>query len=42
MPQESLELVLDLSLADYRGKEVDPIISHAYDQFILDNDFAKS
>ena len=39
VPQEPPELVLDLTVADYRGKEIDPIISQAYDQFISDNDF---
>ena len=42
VPQEPLELVLDLTMADYKGKEIDPIISQAYDQFISDNDFVKS
>ena len=31
-PQEPPELVLDLTVADYRGKEVDPIISFTYDR----------
>ena len=42
VPQEPLEPVLDLTVADYRGKEIDPIISQAYDQFISDNDFVKT
>ena len=41
VPQEPLEPVLDLTVVDYRGKEIDPIISQAYDQFIFDNDFVK-
>ena len=42
VPQEPPEPVLDLTVADYRGKEIDPIISQAYDQFIFYNDFVKS
>ena len=42
VPQEALEPILDLTIVDYRGKEIDPIIGQAYDQFILDNDFIKS
>ena len=40
--KEPLELILDLTMADYRGKEIDPIISQAYDQFISDNNFVKT
>ena len=32
--QEPPKPVLDLIVANYRGKEIDPIISQAYDQFI--------
>ena len=32
---------MDLIVANYRGKEIDPIIGQAYDQFILDDDFVK-
>ena len=42
VPQEPLEPVLDLTVANYNGKEIDPIISQAYDQFISDNDFVKT
>ena len=41
-PQEPLYQVLELTVVDYRGKEIDPIIGQANDQFILDNDFVKS
>ena len=41
-PQEPPELVLELTMANYRGREIDPIIGQAYDQFISDNDFVKS
>ena len=42
VPQEPPEPVLDLTVADYKGKEIDPIISQPYDQFISDNDFVKT
>ena len=29
-------------MVDYRGREIDPIIGQAYDQFISNNDFVKS
>ena len=42
VPQEPPKPVLDLTVIDYKGKEIDPIISQTYDQFIYDNDFVKS
>ena len=42
VPQEAPKPILDLTIMDYRGNEIDPIIGQAYDQFILDNDFVKS
>ena len=41
-PQEPPEPILDLIVEDYRGKEIDPIIGQAYDQFINVNNFDKS
>ena len=33
---------MDLTVVDYEGKEIDLIISQAFDQFIFDDDFVKS
>ena len=41
MPREAIEPVLDLTITDYRGKEADPIINQAYDNFVSNDDFVK-
>ena len=33
---------LDLTVADYRGKELDPVLEQASHQFLVDDSFVKS
>ena len=41
-PQEPPTPSLDLTVADYQGKEIDPIVSQASEKFINDEKFVKS
>ena len=41
-PQEQPTPSLDLTLADYQGKDIDPIVSQASERFINDENFVKS
>ena len=42
VPQEPPMPSLDLIVADYKGKEIDPIIAQASQKFIDDESFVKS
>lgn len=42
VPQESPMPSLYLTVADYQGKEIDPIISQTSQKFIDDENFVKS
>ena len=33
---------MDLTIADYQGKEIDPIVAQAFDKFINDENFVRS
>ena len=41
-PQEPPIPSLDLIVADYQGKEIDPIVAQASEKFINDENFVKS
>ena len=41
-PQEPLIPSLDLTIADYQGKEIDPIVAQASKRFINDENFVRS
>ena len=41
-PQEPPAPSLDLTIADYQGKEIDPLVSQASEKFLNDDNFVKS
>ena len=41
-PQEPPASSLDLTISDYQGKEIDPIVAQASERFINDENFVKS
>ena len=41
-PQEPPAPSLDLTIADYQGKEIDPIVSQASEKFVNDDSCVKS
>ena len=41
-PQEPLMPTLDLTVADYKGRELDPVIEQASHEFLSDDNFLKS
>ena len=41
-PQEPPAPSLDLTISDYQGKEIDPIVAQALEKFINDENFVRS